>query len=561
MSVRVAAAPYLLAALALAAAPRPNPRLKSSSLEAVHEQRIEWMRRRAPIAALGVYRDFRSVLLKTAPSVSQSDLVKAATQAGVLAIFSPVHFRGFSGGVLFSGPLENGFHGMEIYRRDESDPAQWRSLRGSLKKYPDETLGALTDRDPSLLAAWDRESAAQPATGFAWSDPPPGVSYETALENTSTHILARKLSEEDLRSSLIHGHAYVAHDWLCDSSGFFFIAEDNLGVFDMGDTVGTGPAAGQIRLQAYVPVPAKLKLIRDGAIVAETSGSQLSYAVKEQGVYRLEAWLKAGGEERPWILSNPIYIQGTAEIRLPPEGPAPGVNVERDVMYAAGSAHKLDLYLPQGRTHFPALLFVPGEAWRTANRSLASALGNRLAQAGIAVAVPGYRLMPDHPHPAQIEDVAAAFAWIYRNIARYGGDASRIYVGGHSAGGHLISLLALDREWLAKLEIPITAIRGAVSISGIYDLRNATVFLDAGDRNEASPAKYVDSHAPPFLVAYCQWDYLGFPKQARDFDADLRKSFVSAQLVYVPGENHVSEIPGMAQDANPLTAAILSFIK
>src|SRR6202012_6097566 len=84
------------------------------------------------------------------------------------------------------------------------------------------------------------------------------IPYAVNFRNTSTHILARELTEDSIRESLANGHAYVAHDWLCDPTGFFFLGSNSLGVFDMGDTVGTGPVAGTIRLDAYVPVPAKL---------------------------------------------------------------------------------------------------------------------------------------------------------------------------------------------------------------------------------------------------------------------------------------------------------------
>ena len=128
-------------------------------------------------------------------------------------------------------------------------------------------------------------------------------------------------------------------------------------------------------------------------------------------------------------------------------------------------------------------MFVHGGSWRTGDRSLYRALGIHFARAGIAVAIPSYRLMPQNPHPAQIEDVAAAFAWMYRNIPRYGGDLKRVYLAGDSAGGHLVALLALDPTYLSKYDIPAHAIHGVVSMSGVYDVRNMREFVFEGDRN------------------------------------------------------------------------------
>src|SRR5258708_30107463 len=105
---------------------------------------------------------------------------------------------------------------------------------------------------------------------------------------------------------------------------------------------------------------------------------------------------------------------------------SPDVEVRKDIAYADDDVakHKLDLFLPKGKKDFPVMIFYHGGAWRSGDRSLYPLLGNRFAQAGIGVVVPSYRLMPQSPHPAQIEDAAAAFAWVYRNIPQYGGDVS-----------------------------------------------------------------------------------------------------------------------------------------
>jgi acetyl esterase/lipase len=548
----------------------PASRLSSSSLEAVHAQRIEWLKKRAGGPLLGVYDDYRAVF---APArATRAELIKGAIQAGVQIVFA----EGSSdktGDVLFLAPPPEQSSSLEIYRRAESTPADRRRLHRQLKEYPDEAFGAATDAQPETLARWDHETASHPVTAIASSDAGADgpVPVAVAFRNTSTHILAPELSEDAIRASLAHGHAYVAHDWLCDPTGFTFVAGNSLGVFDMGDIVGTGPVAGTTRLEAHVPIPARLKLIHNGAVVAETVDSTISYTAKEQGTYRLEAWLSAGGEDRPWIFSNPIYLHGTASLNLPSTEIPAGVELVSDIAYTDGAPadeakHKLDLYLPKGRTNLPVLMFVHGGSWRTGDRSLYRALGIHFARAGIAVAIPSYRLMPQNPHPAQIEDVAAAFAWMYRNIPRYGGDLKRVYLAGHSAGGHLVALLALDPTYLSKYDIPADAIHGVVSMSGVYDVRNMREFVFEGDRKQASPLTYAASanaqpNAPPFLITYCQWDYAGLPKQARDFAAALKRSFAEARLIYVPGETHVSEIISAVKDDSSLGRALLSFMQ
>ncbi len=218
----------------------------------------------------------------------------------------------------------------------------------------------------------------------------------------------------------------------------------------MGDTV---PLLKSTRLVASLPVAAKIRLIHKGATVAEAESSDFSYEVKEQGAYRLEASLSADGEDRPWIYSNPIYVGKAPSLTLPPVRMSADVEIHKDIAYAGDDLpkHKLDVYIPKDKKNFPVMVFFHGGGWKSGDRSEYPLLGNRFAKAGIGVVIPSYRLMPQNPYPAQMEDAAAAFAWVYRNIAQYGGDASRIYVAGHSSGGHLASLLALDPKYLAEI--------------------------------------------------------------------------------------------------------------
>src|SRR5439155_218578 len=116
------------------------------------------------------------------------------------------------------------------------------------------------------------------------------------------------------------------------------------------------------------------------------------------------------------------------------------------------------------------LFFVHGGAWRFGDRGLYPPLGYRFAREGILTVIPSYRLAPKNPHPAQMEDTAAAFAWTVRHVAEYGGDTNRIYLGGHSAGAHLASLLAFDEHYLQEHRLSPDIIRGVIALSGVYNL-------------------------------------------------------------------------------------------
>lgn len=133
--------------------------------------------------------------------------------------------------------------------------------------------------------------------------------YERSFWNSSTHVLAPKLDEPALRAALKAGHAFVAHDWMCEATGFRFeaIAADGKAVGLMGDEV---KQADGLKLQAQLPLACTTRLMRGGVQVAEISGqNRAEFPVKEPGVYRLEAWLTLDGESRPWIFANPIYVR------------------------------------------------------------------------------------------------------------------------------------------------------------------------------------------------------------------------------------------------------------
>ena len=132
--------------------------------------------------------------------------------------------------------------------------------------------------------------------------------YHRSFRNVSTHLLARELSEPAVRSALRDGHAYVSHDWMCDPSGSRFEligAAKGLPTL-MGDEVIFAPGE---RLVAQFPVSCHIRLLSGGQLIAEQWGDRLEHEITAPGVYRIEAWLEVGGEERPWLFTNPIYVR------------------------------------------------------------------------------------------------------------------------------------------------------------------------------------------------------------------------------------------------------------
>ncbi len=563
-----AAALLVFAPCFIASARTPAERLQDQHLEAVHSQILEWKKTRASFSPEGIYQDYRAVFLP-APAAPQT-LVQAAHDAAVHVIFGASSTGTFDR-VLFLPAPSRDFQGTDILGAPPEEDA--KRLASKFKQYPEEAFGS------------DTHAIAEPPTAhsvlFARTHLPPAKAakdptraYTAAFRHATTHILATGLTAPSIQASLAAGHAYVARDWLCDPTGAAFFAQTYFGLFEMGDTVMHNPQTGAVNISARLPVPATIRLLRDNTVVAEVHDWKLDYRARDTGAYRLEALLSIDGEERPWIFTNPIFVGPPSSVTLPAVPISSNVEVLGGISYTEGSPaegsnidadkHKLDLYLPRDKKKFPVLVFVHGGAWRTGDRSQYEALGERFARAGVGVAIPSYRLMPRSPHPAQIEDLAAAFAWVVRNIPQHGGDPARIYLSGHSAGAHLAALLALDEKYLKKFDLAPAAIRGVIAMSGIYEVDHLDAFLvsggDPGAKHDASPLAHITSRAPDFLISYCQWDYLGLPRQARDLTEALRKNFVPARLLYVPGENHISEVVSLMREKSLLVDTILSVI-
>jgi len=123
--------------------------------------------------------------------------------------------------------------------------------------------------------------------------------------------------------------------------------------------------------------------------------------------------------------------------------------VEKNVPYAdGGDEQMLDLYRP-AKKGFTTIVFTYGGGWHSGSRNSDAPIGQSLVKLGYGCALISHRLAPKYKFPAQAEDVAAAFAWIKKNIEAKGGDPKRIVLMGHSSGAHLSLLIATDPKFLA----------------------------------------------------------------------------------------------------------------
>ena len=186
-----------------------------------------------------------------------------------------------------------------------------------------------------------------------------------------------------------------------------------------------------------------------------------------------------------------------------------------------------------------------------------------LGRLGWGIASTNYRLSPAIKHPTHVQDVARAFAWVYENASRYGIDRERIVINGHSAGGHLVALLALDTQYLKAEGVPPGAIKGVIPASGIYDLEawpepgQVPTGLEQGFGTDpailaqASPLNYLTPSAPPFLITFTDNDLYLLPEQAYRFYSGFLKQGLTAHLVQIPDRYHCCPISYMSGFGQP----------
>jgi acetyl esterase/lipase len=236
-----------------------------------------------------------------------------------------------------------------------------------------------------------------------------------------------------------------------------------------------------------------------------------------------------------------------------------------DLSYGEDPRQKLDLYLPQNEAASPVFIFIHGGGFVEGDREHYGYVARPLAAQGIVTVVMSYRLSPTQHYPEQVYDVQAVLGWVYRNIEEYGGDASQIYIGGHSAGAILSAFVSVNNTWLSSMSLPGDLIKGYVPISGPYDLRKMgdfvdNYFSDDTKRVEASPVLNIRNVLPKAVVAVgaLEKPYL---ESSQEFVQALNSEGGDAKLLVLEGMTHDATALSAADEDGPLVRALIELIE
>ena len=248
--------------------------------------------------------------------------------------------------------------------------------------------------------------------------------------------------------------------------------------------------------------------------------------------------------------------------------------------------HVLDIYTPEKppQKSLPVMFWIHGGGWQAGDKSDVALKPKVLIERGFVFVSTNYRLLPDVKMEVLIADVARSFGWVHKNIARYGGDPKRIFVGGHSAGAQLAALICIDDRYLKKEGVSFDVLKGCIPVDGdTYDIPKIIMTAEHrqtlyggkmftfGHRQKFGndPEKHVDFSAvthvaenkgiPPFLILY----FSGNPDtraQARRLESVLKAAGIPARAYGKSDSNHSRLNNDLGKPDDPATKEFYNFL-
>ena len=239
--------------------------------------------------------------------------------------------------------------------------------------------------------------------------------------------------------------------------------------------------------------------------------------------------------------------------------------------------HLLDVFVPgivDNNTYFPVLVFVHGGSWYQGYKELYHELGYHLASKNIVSVIINYRLGNETTYDGMADDVAAAINWVINNIPNYCGDAKKVFLAGHSAGGHLAALTSLNPRFLKKYDLS-DPINGCILIDAFglnmdyvmqinqsyYVEELKKVFTtDIEKWKDAAPVKFITKESLPFLILTGSQTYPYLSLDNKLFKMNLEAIGVPFVFRKIEGKNHMEMITTLKDPSDPMYRDILSFI-
>ncbi|MEL7243686.1 MAG: alpha/beta hydrolase [Cyanobacteria bacterium J06573_2] len=239
------------------------------------------------------------------------------------------------------------------------------------------------------------------------------------------------------------------------------------------------------------------------------------------------------------------------------------LSCELNIPFGYTRAEHLDIF-PAPEPQAPIMVFIHGGYWMMASSKEFSFVAKGMVSAGITTVVINYELCPKVTIDEIVRQTRAAIAWVYQNAESFGGDPNRIYVSGHSAGGHLTAM-SMITKWESDYGLPNNLIKAGCAISGLFDLMpfpytwlQPKIQLTWGQVLRNSPIRHIPNIAGSLIVTYGEKETSEFHRQSQDFlNAWLNKDLQGECLIQ-PGKNHFTAIDGFLDTDSLLCETILT---
>jgi arylformamidase len=232
-----------------------------------------------------------------------------------------------------------------------------------------------------------------------------------------------------------------------------------------------------------------------------------------------------------------------------------------DLRYGEGPLQTLDVYGARPGK-LPTVIFFHGGYWRSLDKHDVAFALEALVGAGARAVNVNYDLCPAVTLDRVVAEAREAVAFVWREAERLGADRERLYLAGHSAGGHL-AMMCLNTDW-TQGGLPAEPFKGALALSGVFELEpvlhisvNDDVRLDAAMARRNSPLLHPPRWKLPLLLAAGEEEPEGWIQQSADFHAACRAQGNAAEFLRLAGKNHFSILGVMAESRHPVTRSWL----
>lgn len=238
------------------------------------------------------------------------------------------------------------------------------------------------------------------------------------------------------------------------------------------------------------------------------------------------------------------------------------ITCHKDISYGSAPTELLDIYPAERHYPAPVQVFFHGGGWRATSKDDCGYMAASFHKCSVLSVIVDYALCPAHTIDELVRQCRNAVAWLWNNIAQYGGDRTRMFVSGHSAGGQVAGMIALT-DW-SSYGLPPTVVKGITAISGCFDLEPIQLAypyselgwtLEQVARN--SPLKLNPPPKIPIIVAVGAHEPDEMQRQSRSYSAFLREAGIEHEYFTVAGHNHYSVLDAFENGEHPLGRAVL----